>query len=77
MKLNMLLIYDKFLQSHLPVNETFRSCLKVYLHKMFQLSTLNWVSLNFKFPGKVKIKQILPATKFVITTSINKAFMRN
>jgi hypothetical protein len=49
----------------------------VYLNNMFQLSTLNWVSLNFKFPGKEKIKQILPATKFVIATSINKAFMRN
>ncbi len=29
----------KFLQSHPPITETFRFCLKVYLYSMFQPST--------------------------------------
>ena len=32
-------IYETFLQSHAPITETFRSCLKMYLYNMFQPST--------------------------------------
>jgi hypothetical protein len=38
-KIKFFFRYVKFLQSHPPITETFRFCLIVYLHNMFQPST--------------------------------------